>query len=73
VNKPGSFANRGLKAIGDDDAKRIASRFDAVLRTGKYHKPAQKTAAYGRAMAPQQAQAVSEESEDELPFDRSRT
>jgi D-3-phosphoglycerate dehydrogenase len=58
----------GLKAIGDDDAKRIASRFDAVLRTGKYHKPAQKTAAYGRAMAPQQQDTAVDSGDDELPF-----
>ena len=76
VNKPGSYANRGLKAIGDDDAKRIASRFDAVLRTGKYHKPAQKTAAYGRAMAPNSGRVppsaaeamVADSGDDDLPF-----
>lgn len=75
VNKPGSFANRGLKAASDDIAKSIAQRYDAALRTGKYHKQAQQQAAYGRAQvakpnpyAPKQQPAVQEECGDDLPF-----
>ena len=74
INKPGSFANRGLKAASDDVAKSIAQRYDAALRTGKYHKPATQQAAYGRAQigkpnpyAPK-AQPAVQESDDDLPF-----
>ena len=78
VNKPGSFANRGLKAASEDLAKSIAQRYDACLRTGKFHKQATQQAAYGRAQvakpnpyAPKQQPAV-QESEDDLPFDGGR-
>lgn len=57
VNKPGSFANRGLRSASDDMARSISQRYDAVLRTGKYHKPPQKGPAYGQQrVSPQQAQ-----------------
>lgn len=32
VNAPGSYASRGIKACDDATAKRIASRYDAILR-----------------------------------------
>ena len=32
VNAPGSFANRGVKSCDDATARRIASRYDAILR-----------------------------------------
>lgn len=67
VNRPGSFASRGLRSCPDDMAKSIASRFDACLRTGKFHKPAQKAPAYGRAIAPAQQEAYPD-SADDLPF-----
>lgn len=74
INKPGSFANRGLKAASDDVAKSIAQRYDAALRTGKYHKQPTQQAAYGRTQvskpnhyAPNQQPAV-KESDDDLPF-----
>ncbi len=74
LNKPGSFANRGLRACSEDMAKTISQRFDAVLRTGKFHKPAQQNAAYGRAQArpaaPQQAHQWGDGDGDyvDLPF-----
>lgn len=75
INKPGSFANRGLKAASDDIVKSIAQRYDAALRSGKYHKQAQQQAAYGRAQvskpnpyAPKTQSAVQEEAGDDLPF-----
>lgn len=76
VNKPGSFANRGLRAASEDVARSIAQRYDAALRTGKYHKPPQKQAAYGRQEAPRpnpyapkkSAPAAPEQDEDDLPF-----
>lgn len=76
INKPGSFANRGLKAASDDVTRTIAQRFDAALRTGKYHRPATQQAAYGRTQvqkpnpyAPKaQPAAQQEEAGDDLPF-----
>ena len=73
VNKPGSFVNRGLRSASDDMAKSISQRYDAVLRTGKYHRPAQKGPAYGqqRVAQPQAQQWPSSEpvdSADDLPF-----
>ena len=73
VNKPGSFANRGLRSASDDMAKSISQRYDAVLRTGKYHKPPQKGPAYGQQrVSQQQAQQWpsndTAESPDDLPF-----
>lgn len=73
VNKPGSFANRGLRSASDDMAKSISQRYDAVLRTGKYHKPAQKGPAYGQQRVnPQQAQQWPSndtvDSAEDLPF-----
>jgi len=32
VNAPGSYANRGIKACDENTAKRIAQRYDAILR-----------------------------------------
>jgi hypothetical protein len=32
VNAPGSYASRGIKACDDATARRIASRYDAILR-----------------------------------------
>lgn len=73
VNKPGSFANRGLRSASDDMARSISQRYDAVLRTGKYHKPAQKGPAYGQQrVTPQQPQQWPSnepaDSADDLPF-----
>lgn len=73
VNKPGSFANRGLRSCSEDMAKSISARFDACLRSGKYHKTAQQTASYGRASIPDQRQAQQQswgdvEQADDLPF-----
>lgn len=73
VNKPGSFANRGLRSASDDMARSISQRYDAVLRTGKYHKPPQKGPAYGQQrVSPQQAQQWpsndTSESADDPPF-----
>lgn len=75
INKPGSFANRGLKAASDDVAKSIAQRYDAALRTGKYHRPATQQAAYGRTQvqktapqAPSRQPAAQQEEGDDLPF-----
>lgn len=73
VNKPGSFANRGLRSASDDMARSISQRFDAVLRTGKYHKPPQKGPAYGqqRVAQPKAQQWPTNEpvdSADDLPF-----
>lgn len=73
INKPGSFANRGLRSASDDMARSISQRYDAVLRTGKYHKPAQKGPAYGqkRVAQPQTQQWPSNgpvDSADDLPF-----
>lgn len=73
VNKPGSFANRGLKSCNEDLARSIGQRFDAVLRTGKYHKPPQKGPAYGQQrVTPQQAQLWpsndTADSADDFPF-----
>ena len=78
VNKPGSFANRGLKAANEDLVKSIAQRYDACLRTGKFHKPASQGAAYGRtavrpnASAQKSQPAVQEEDGDDLPFNGGR-
>lgn len=73
VNKPGSFANRGLRACSEDMAKSISARFDACLRSGKYHRQAQQNAAYGRASIPAQQQPQQQswgdgEQADDLPF-----
>jgi hypothetical protein len=73
VNKPGSFANRGLRSASDDMARSISQRYDSVLRTGKYHKPPQKGPAYGQQRVnTQQAQQWptndTAESADDLPF-----
>ena len=54
VNKPGSFANRGLRSCSEDMAKSISARFDACLRSGKYHKTAQQGPAYGQQRVSQQ-------------------
>lgn len=73
VNKPGSFANRGLRSASDDMARSISQRYDSVLRTGKYHKPPQKGPAYGQQrVSQQQAQQWPSnepvDSADDLPF-----
>jgi hypothetical protein len=70
INKPGSFANRGLRACPDDMAKSIAQRYDACLRSGKFHKPAQQKAAYGaqRVQNKPAPQPETTESDDDLPF-----
>lgn len=70
VNKPGSFANRGLRSASDDMARSISQRYDAVLRTGKYHKPPQKGPAYGQQrVSPQQAQQWPSNDTSELADD----
>jgi len=71
VNKTGSFASRGLRSAPEDMARSIAQRYDACLRSGKFHKPAQANANYGRQRvqqkpAPQPQQTVEED--DDLPF-----
>ena len=73
VNKPGSFANRGLSSASDDIARSISQRYDAVLKTGKYHKPPQKGPAYGQqrvtSQQPQQWPANEPaDSAEDLPF-----
>lgn len=78
VNKPGSFANRGLRSASDDMARSISQRYDAVLRTGRYHKPANAAPEYGtQRVAPQNPQGAAPkqwptnetaESADDLPF-----
>lgn len=78
VNKPGSFANRGLRSASDDMARSISQRYDAVLRTGRYHKPANAAPAYGtQRVSPQNPQGAAPkqwpanetaDSADDLPF-----
>lgn len=73
VNKPGSFANRGLRSASDDMARSISQRYDAVLRTGKYHKSPQKGPAYGQQRVTSQQPKQwpsndSADSADDLPF-----
>ena len=53
-----------------DMAKSIAQRYDACLRSGKFHKPAQQKAAYGsqRVQNKPAPQPETTESDDDLPF-----
>lgn len=40
VNAPGSFANRGVKSCDESQARRIAARYDAILRNTPRGAPA---------------------------------
>lgn len=44
VNAPGSFAKRGVKSCEDAQAKRIAARYDAILRNTPKGSPAPQAA-----------------------------
>ena len=40
MNAPGSFANRGVKSCDESQARRIAARYDAILRNTPRGAPA---------------------------------
>ena len=56
VNAPGSYASRGIKACDDATAKRIASRYDAILRNTRAASAAPAPRAASAAPAPRAAQ-----------------
>lgn len=65
VNKPGHFANRGVKAMDANQAKAVVAKYNALLRnspkpTATAQKPAQKA---GRVDAAQYASP-----DEDLPF-----
>lgn len=70
VNKPGHFANRGVKAMDANQARAVVAKYNALLKnaprpTATAQKPAQKA---GRVDAAQYASP-----DEELPFSGGRT
>ena len=73
VNAPGSFANRGVKSCDDATARRIASRYDAILRNSpkgvpQAARPAAPQGAPSRVPPPSANDYYQPSGPDDLPF-----